>query len=173
MFEIKNIKFSLKIRNISLNSVLDELRISKIFFEIKGNYIIIKDNYVYILFKSKNFVLNHVNITKIPSIIEINYSVSNLKHKILRNLPIKIIQEQIDNLTATCNIGKEIDQLRLLLKNKGNYSIKFNKEKFPGLFIKAPLGTFIVFHTGKVNVVGCKSPFDLFQLFHSLNNILE
>lgn len=173
MFVIKNIKFSLKIKNISLNSVLDELKEQKINFETKGNYVVIRDIYVYILFRSRSFILNHINITKIPSVNQINFSVDHLQRKILKNLKIEICKEQIDNLTATYNIGQEINQLRFLQKNKKHHTIKFNKEKFPGLFIKVPLGTFIIFHTGKINVVGCQSPFHLFQLFYFLQDLLN
>jgi TATA-box binding protein (TBP) (component of TFIID and TFIIIB) len=35
--------------------------------------------------------------------------------------------------------------------------MKYNNEKFPGLFVKFKEGTAILFHSGKVVLVGCKN----------------
>lgn len=173
MFEIKNIKISLKIEELSLNSVLNQFKIENISFKIKSNYIIIKDKFVFIFFKSKNSFVNHINITQISNINFINDSIELLKEKIFKTLPFTILKQQIDNLTATCDVKKEIDQVKILNKVKNIYNIRYNKEKFPGLFVKVGFGTFIIFHTGKVNLVGCQNLFQLPFLFDCLTKILD
>jgi TATA-box binding protein (TBP) (component of TFIID and TFIIIB) len=173
MFQIKNVKVSLKINEISLNSVLKYLLENQISFEIKSNYLIIKDKFIYIFFRSKNNLVNHINITKIPSIEHIKESINFLRDKILKQLYIINESYKIDNLTAIYDYGKQIDQLNLIHKVKNTYNIRYNKEKFPGIFIKVATGTFIIFHTGKINLVGCQNPSHLPSLFNCLTNILN
>ncbi len=172
MFEIRNIKVSLTIKNISLNSVLKQINKQPISYEIKNNYIIIRDKFIYIFFKSKNNLISHINVTKIPNLMNIQLSVKILKEFIFKDLNLTILNTKIDNITATCDKRREINQIKLLEKIKHYYSVKFNKEKFPGLFIKVPFGTFIIFHTGKINLVGCQNPFHLQFLYELLDAIL-
>ena len=172
MFQIKNIKISLKITEIPLNSVLEHFQNTNVSYEIKSNYIIIKQKFIYVIFKSKNNFINHINITKIPDSINIRVSIEFFINIILENFKVHVLNYKIDNLTAIYDMKKEIDQNKLADKLKTSHIIKFNKEKFPGLFIKLEQGTFIIFHTGKVNLVGCQNPSHLVTLFKKLNGIL-
>lgn len=173
MFEIKNIKISLKIEKISLNSVLEQLKQEGILFETKSNYIIIRDKFIYIFFKSKSGVINHINVTKIPKVEEIEISTDILKNKIFKNLNVVILTEKIDNITASYDAKKELNQFEILSKFRDTHNIRYNKEKFPGMFIKVLHGTFIIFHSGKINLVGCQNLDHLVSLFMCLSNILS
>ena len=44
------------------------------------------------------------------------------------------------------------------------FSWKFNPQKFPGLSIKWPQGCAILFNTGKINILGVKSPAEFFRI---------
>ena len=69
-------------------------------------------------------------------------------------------QIKVDNIIATLNIQKPIDLVSVCEK-KLFESIKYNNEKFPGLFVKFKEGTAILFHSGKIVLVGCKTKKDL------------
>jgi TATA-box binding protein (TBP) (component of TFIID and TFIIIB) len=176
MFIIKNIKISLKVSEISLNSVLKEIQNNKdekISYKVRNNYIIIRNKYVYILFKPKNSKIQHINITGIPNNEKIYDSIKNLTNNIWKSFNFDIIRHKIDNLTAVYDNKNQIDQMKILNRFQQTHVIRFNKEKFPGLFLTVQLGTFIIFHTGKVNLVGCKNADYLNILFKQLKVILD
>jgi len=171
MYKISNIKISLKIEEIGLNTVKKILKKKNIFFFEKNNYLILKDIYVYVFFKSKS-VSKHVNVTKINNIEKIKSAISFLKET-LNEINVKIISETIDNITATLNYQKEIN-----LKNLANdlslfKNIKFNQEKFPGLFLKTKYATLIIFHTGKINKIGFKDPNKLPKIIENTIKLIE
>ena len=62
----------------------------------------------------------------------------------------------IDNIIATLNMNRSID-LVLVCERKLFESIKYNNELFAGLFVKFEKGTAIIFHSGKIVLVGCKN----------------
>ena len=173
MFEVKNIKISIKITKIPLNSVIRQFEEEHLPYKIKNNYIILRKDFVYILFKPKNSEISHINITGIPNVESISNSIEILTKSILKSLVITTLDYKIDNLTAVYDYKKKIDQFKILNNSINNYLVRFNKEKFPGLFIKVKLGTFIIFHTGKVNLVGCQNISHLQVLFEQLESILE
>jgi TATA-box binding protein (TBP) (component of TFIID and TFIIIB) len=168
MFEIKNVKISLKLDKISLNTVLSQLELNKVVYKEKNNYIIIQSQYIYIIFQSKNRLVNHINITKIPHIDEIDKATNHLQHVLFKNLVIHIISNTIDNLTSVYNIKRNLILHDIVKKIEFTNNISYNNEKFPGLFIKFGFGTLILFHTGKVIAVGCKKEHDLTNLFDQL-----
>jgi TATA-box binding protein (TBP) (component of TFIID and TFIIIB) len=172
MFNTKNIKISLRSEKISLNSVIEYLNKNLIVYQIKGNYIVIREKYVYIFFKLKDSLICHINVTKIPNFESIKDSIELLQQKILNGSDINISEYKIDNLTAIYDAKTCIDLLRVVENARSKYRVRYNKEKFPGLFIRTDQGTFIIFHTGKVNLVGCQHPDHLPVLFKCLENIL-
>jgi TATA-box binding protein (TBP) (component of TFIID and TFIIIB) len=84
--------------------------------------------------------------------------VSKIK-KALSNLRVllkcNIVSVKIDNIIATTDTYQQIN-LRKLLKDQNFKIKKYNNEIFPGLFAKFKKGTAIIFHSGKVVIVGCK-----------------
>lgn len=167
--KITNIKVSLNIQYKSLDSVEKDCLRNNLFFKKYNNFIIIKSCFIYTVFKNskKNFN-NHVNITKIKSFEELSLAIDFLK-----SIDFIVIEESIktDNITGSLNINKEIFLIDLIDSlNKNNYNeenntiiLKYNNEKFPGLFVKVKnnqknkVGTIIIFHSGKIIFVGCKT----------------
>lgn len=172
MFEIKNVKISLKLESISLNTVIEHLQTNEIGFEIKNNYIVIHHKYTFIIFKRKNQQIQHVNVTKIPNLAEIDKVVDTFVNEIFHNLSVTINKINVDNITAVYSFGQNIYLQDIIQKKKDHFKIKYNNEKFPGMFLKFDVGTMIIFHTGKVIAVGCKTLNHLKYLFDELNKIL-
>lgn len=172
MFEIKNVKISLKLEDISLNTVIEYLTNNNIKFQIKSNYIIINHLYVYIIFKRKNLLINHVNVTKIPNLNKVEDSVKNFTENIFKDLKIIVKKVNIDNLTSIYHIKKGINLSDIIKKENNNFKILYNNEKFPGMFLKFKVGTLIIFYTGKIISVGCKTVEDLAYLFEQINKII-
>ena len=157
MFEIKNIKLSIKIGPFNLNTVCNHLKYHNIEMDIKNNFIIIRNKFVYILFKSNSKIFNHINITKIQSEIFINESITHILN-ILKPLNIIYHSYKIDNITAILhNNNMNVNILKLANNLKSKFYIRLNKEKFPGIFIAFRNGLVIIFNSGKIVSVGCKS----------------
>ena len=172
MFLVNNIKVSYKISNLHVSDLLTELKIKKLDYSETSKYIIIRTNFTYIICKTKNNLINHVNVSKIPHFHVINDAILFFKDSICENL--KLISKNIfiDNITATFKHNENINLKNILNINK-HLPIKYNKEKFPGLFLKLSKCTLLIFHTGKVNSVGCKSAQDLIESFNDLTKILK
>ena len=152
-FKISNVKVSLKTHPISLNNVF---KIKKPFKSYK-NFVVVKSKYTYSIFKTNSKLEeNHINITKIPSLHKVPKAIKYLK----RYLDFSEKSRKIDNIIATFKLEKPIDLISICEK-KLFESIKYNNESFPGLFVKFKQGTAILFHSGKVVLVGCKTKKDL------------
>lgn len=172
MFEIKNVKISLKLKELSLNSVLEYLDVNNQKYKTKSNYIIIESKYIYIVFKPKNRLITHINVTKISDLSEVDTAVNNLIKEIFPTLEITVHKVVVDNITAVFNVNKTVNLPEIIRNKKDLYQITYNNEKFPGMFIKFDVGTLIIFYTGKVIAVGCKTRSNLAVLFDELNKIL-
>jgi len=51
--------------------------------------------------------------------------------------------------------------------------VKYNNQKFPGLFIKYKKGTALVFFSGKVVIVGCKNQTEIKEIAFLLSEIFN
>lgn len=152
MCEITNVKVSILIKPISLDIVVNILTNKNIEYKNYNNYIVFKKIFTYILFKKGKHNHNHVNVTKISTLFNIN----NVLKEIKELINCEIIKTQIDNIIATYSLNKELILKDIILK-KIFEKTKYNNEKFPGLFVKFEEGTAIIFHSGKIVLVGCKS----------------
>lgn len=152
MFNIRNIKASVKIKEISLSQIVDSLKLNDIKFSQFSNFISFQHEFTFIIFKPGSNHLNHINITKIFSLNSVPQAIQHIK-KIFKR---KIKNVKIDNIIATVDLHKQISLRDICIKNIFE-AIKYNNETFPGLFVKFSEGTAIIFHTGKVVVVGCKT----------------
>ena len=156
MYNVTNIKLSLKIKFICLDTVQNILKNLNISVKSYPNFLVFRQTYTFILFKSKDCIRNHLNVTNIKEYTNIETSINILKT--LLNYDISdIFSTTIDNITASFSIKSSFNFLDILNKFKDISQITYNNEKFPGIFLKFDLGTVIIFHTGKCIVIGCKS----------------
>lgn len=131
----------------------------------RGNILIVKKKFNLCIFEKKdrkpcNGTKNiHINLSGVE-----NHS----KTKIVLNFILseffsstaKILNSKIDNITATFSYPGEVD---ISFLKSINPDFIYNKERFPGLFIKLPSGTAIIFNSGKINIIGSKSERDVIQ----------
>ncbi|WP_353079641.1 hypothetical protein [Flavobacterium sp.] len=153
-YKIANVKVSIKTSAIVLDNVITVCSEKQLYCKNYNNFLVVKDIYTYIIFKQNKNNQNHINITKIPNID----SVSNAITRIQDLTKSVILSQNIDNIIASTSWPKQLNlkQISTLFTN-----VKYNNEKFPGLFIKFPTGTVILFHSGKIVIVGCKNEKDL------------
>ena len=151
-FKVANVKVSVKIPTIALDIVYHIARKKNIPTNFQNNFIVLKAKYTYIIFKKgRNSSENHINITKIPNISSISKAIKEIEDL----LSCKHYNLRVDNIIASSNLYKTLDLVEIV-KRKKFEKIKYNNQKFPGLFITFEKGTIIVFHSGKIVIVGCK-----------------
>jgi Transcription factor TFIID (or TATA-binding protein, TBP) len=152
MYQIANVKVSLKTSPLFLDTVYKNLVNQNILCKQYNNFLVVKSKFTYIIFKTNKNFENHINITKIPNVCNILEAVTLLK--VLTNC--EVTYQQIDNIIATTKHKSQLC-LKDIIEKKTFKSVKYNNEKFPGLFLKFKEGTAILFHSGKIVIVGCKS----------------
>lgn len=166
MVQIRNVKVSVSIKYSPLSNAINSLKQLGITFKQFPNFISFNNKFTFIYFKEKSIgdkKVNHINVTKLKSLCD----VIEVKQIILDLFNCEIIKSKIDNIIATADINHKLD-LRTLISENKFVNIKYNFEQFPGLFVKFPSGTAIVFHSGKVVLVGFK---DIRDLTCTLNQI--
>jgi TATA-box binding protein (TBP) (component of TFIID and TFIIIB) len=153
MFLIRNIKISVKVEALTLNNALSVLKNKNIATREFGNFFSFKSNqFTFVIFKRGSQEKNHINITQIPNFYSIHKAINSL----ISLLNCRVCHYVIDNIIATSDLHKPIS-LYAIIKSKRFKRVKYNSEIFPGLFIKFKEGTTIIFHSGKLVIVGCKS----------------
>jgi TATA-box binding protein (TBP) (component of TFIID and TFIIIB) len=154
LYVITNVKVSIKTSFFGLNTV-DEVLLHKT-FKRYSNFIVYREKYTYIIFKSGKSSTNHINVTKIKRLEDVDEAI---KH-ITCLLRVEELKRTIDNITVSINLQKKINLLALP-HFKESISTSFNPEKFPGVFVKFTYGTIILFHTGKCILIGVKTISDI------------
>ena len=126
--------------------------------------------------KGSNAVLYHINITKIPSTDQIASSIDCLKN-VIRN-EYHVVAKEINNLT--CSYDSKISPVPLLdlikkVKKKipSMKRVRFNPERFSGMFISFPNNTLLIFSSGKMIVIGGKSERVNLQTIDEMVNFLK
>lgn len=173
--QLTNIKISLKCEEVSLDSVKEFCSKADYPTKVYSNFVVIRKSFVYTIFK-KNLITNlhHVNITNIKNFDDIAKALESII-----KFGLKLVKDtvKIDNLSGLLNTHKNIKLSDLVqsIKNNSeknfsniNFIISYNNEVFPGLFLKVfhkkskqKIGTAIIFHSGKVILVGSKKIEDL------------
>lgn len=156
MYNVTNVKLSLKIRFICLDTVKNILTKQNISVKSYPNFLVFRNIYTFILFKSKDKIRNHINVTNIKKLENIEEAISAIT-ELLDIEKDDIFSTVIDNITASFSVKKDFNFLDILEKFKTLANITYNNEKFPGIFLKFQSGTVIIFHTGKCILIGCKS----------------
>lgn len=161
---VSHIKVSLKTSPITLDNVCNITKERNIKCKNYNNFAVVKAKFTYIIFKSnikakKRKRNNHVNIVKI-------YSIENIREAVNYFLELFHCEERgltIDNISATISNYFKLNLDEIILKEKYKYfiedflALKYNNQVFPGASIKFSIGTAVLFHSGKINLVGCKS----------------
>lgn len=164
MSGVKNIKVSLKVNK--LDNFSHSFSLKHVFFSIHKNFYVIRDKFTFILFKPrKHQTIAHLNITKIPHFDQIQEAV--LKAKDLFSCVLENTL-RIDNITFTHCLRKPVNLPLLYNKFSPNYTLKYNNDLFPGLFYKSIKGTAVIFHTGNINILGCKSLTEIKEIILTL-----
>ena len=166
-YKIANIKISIKTKGLCLNNVLNKALENKLYCVNYKNYIVLKNTFTYIIFKYNKNKINHINITKLKSKIDVLAAIKLIK----KLLNIKIHFFSIDNIIATGFIGDKLN-LQFIIEKKYFEVMKYNNETFPGLFIKFEIGTIILFSTGKFVCVGVKSEKNLKCLIQKIHVLI-
>jgi TATA-box binding protein (TBP) (component of TFIID and TFIIIB) len=156
MSTITNIKVSLKVLPICLDTVCDIAKNNSIAYKKYNNFIVLRNEFTYIIFKNKKGCNTHINITKLRFFSDIEKSKQFLNDEILHLFNSNVIQQKIDNITASYDLKKNVNILETIEKFIGLCEVRYNNEKFPGVFLKHILGTIIVFHSGKTILIGSK-----------------
>lgn|SRR5574343_23050 len=149
---VRNIKLSVKINKCPLDIVIKRLEEKKISFKNFGNFVSFTKKFSFVVFKPSSNGLTHINVTKVPSFgVPIEKCLKRLR-KLLRE---KIVSYKVDNIIATSDLHKKISLHKV--SQMKTINILYNSERFPGLFLKFGEGTTILYHSGKVVIVGCKT----------------
>jgi hypothetical protein len=164
MNHISNVKISFNIekpalwrekinKNCEVNNTIPPVK--------KNNILIFKNKYTFCVFEKKNNSL-HFNVTGIKHYDEIeNFNIffkTIFPNSIILNL-------KIDNLTATFNINRKIDLLKLYHLSE---KVKYNPERFPGLFLKDCGKTCLIFRNGKIVILGCKTKKEVCEIWQKI-----
>ena len=153
---VSNIKFSCTIiltdeAPLSLNKDVER----KVF----SNFTVVRKKYVYTIFKTRNNDKTyHVNITKVPSREDIEISLSKLTDIISNRFYVKTWK--INNLTCSFRADFEIpllDVFEKLQKKSFVKKMRFNPERFPGMFVSLEANTILIFSTGRMIIIGAKT----------------
>lgn len=148
---VTNFKISFKCSLLFLDNVLKIAEKNSIKTKAYNNFVVFKNTYQFIIFKAKKDC-NHINVTKISSRENICQAVLLFEEL----FQCKTFNLAIDNIIAVSQISNFLN-LSNISKTHQVGRVKYNCEKFPGLFIRFNEGTTILFHSGKVVIVGCKT----------------
>ena len=171
---VKNYKISAYI-NCVKQDLLHKLK-KDVTVKCYGNFFVWrKGSFVYIIFPCANYV----NITGIRSKRKLHCSFRKFEDKFqLKN---SLTFKQIDNITTCSSINnfKNINYFRKKLLDlndkfeKRFYSLKFNSNYFPAIYLKLrDKGTFIIFNSGKFNLVGFNSIIEIKRQLCKFRQIL-
>ena len=180
---VSNVKISCKVRIFNVNDISFNRDIP---IKQYNNFNVIKTKYTYIIFtKSKKNRKFHVNITKIPSLDHISKAIDELKNIInetfsVENLKIEnitclhILNENINLLETFKNFKKRqfVDSKDLEGKNI-IIQVRYNPEKFPGIFLKLKNCSVLLFSSGKLVVIGATSEEEAKNGISSILNMLK
>jgi len=168
-FIISNYKVSVKVCDLDWKKTLELLKNCQLNFKQHSNFISFKSVYTFTLFKPKGNQA-HANITNIKLIKEGSEALRVLQSLVGG----KVLSHtfKIDNITASANLQKTVNLEKFFIQNHIHTAIKYNRDKFPAAFIKGSAGTILLFHSGKVILVGCKTKDQLVCLYTKLLKLL-
>ena len=156
---ISNIKCSFKVDH-KWEETISKLK-SHLNIKYYPNFVVIRiEDFCFTLFKAPILGgYSHLNITKIRSFEHLLYAAQKISEFIDGTILYDTLK--VDNITASSHLHSSIDIRRFVESQSGVFNISLNQDRFPGCFIRSPLGTAILFHTGRLIIVGSKSTRDI------------
>ena len=182
---VSNVKLSVKIPDTSIQTLIDLCVKENFEHKAYGNFVVLKvpsvssnnSLYTFTVFKrsmlkqcDENAAKQHVNATKVL-LNEIDDCIKTLRW-ILDCGEACVLDYQIDNLTATCSLGRKINIEKFIERNPMiQNKITFNVEKFPACFITFKGAKVVLFRSGIFNVLACKSFEEIKEAFSWISEI--
>lgn len=134
---------------------------NKLLFKERGNIVVIKPSFSICIIEKKKTCEGkkylHINVTGNRN-FKVLKSNLDFMFKTLVHPLWKVYSIAIDNICATFKFESKIN-LRLLHSVLKVSTLNF--ERFPAVFYKKYNGTFLIFESGKVNILGCKTIKDI------------
>lgn len=171
-YKISNYKISLKAYNLNWEDTISVLKTSGLHTTIYNNFLVFKTCFIFTIFKPQHTKVSHINITKIKKRSKIIEALNICNNLIKANLLLETLK--IDNITASAFYGlQNLDLEKFFHANCKSANIKYNRDKFPGAFVKTSRGTALAFHSGKVVFVGCKNKLELKCLLKTIKRLIK
>lgn len=159
------------VRNVKISVIFASKQPIQWFFDIansrnvncvlKRNILCITDVYSITIFQ-KLHNKYHLNVTKIKSLNSVSEVIQWLIKTYCDKNYFQLISHKIDNITSTFDIKQYIslDTLANHIKQSS-----YNPERFHAVYLKNNEGTIVVFQSGKINILGCKSLENIISLW--------
>lgn len=174
---VSNVKFSLKLAwDPPFNTGASPPFKSPHTWMSHPNFFVRKSRYTFILFVGRQGV-HHVNVTKVPHLSNVQEAQEDLL-TCFTQVPLVVQGPRVDNLTCLTRVGQApLDLFHLYQRLiahplEGQSHVRFNLERFPGLFLhfKDPKATVLWFSSGKAVIVGCRQLSQVQQVIPRLSN---
>ena len=159
------------VKNVKISVICASKQPMKWFFDIanarnvycaqKRNILSINDVYSITIFQKLQNKY-HLNVTKIKTLNGISEVIKWLIKTYCDKSDFQLISHKIDNITSTFDIKQYISLHTLA--NIIKHSL-YNPERFHAVYLKNNEGTIIVFQSGKINILGCKSLENILSLW--------
>ena len=159
---VKNVKLSVKYSSSKhVTHFLEVAKSRSVKTRKVRNILVLKDKLTLILFVRSNNSY-HLNITGIKDLHLVNDAIIWLENTYCNKSEFSLLSYNIDNITSSFDTFRHIplDNLANVVSN-----CSYNPERFHALYSKSRDGMVIVFQTGKVNIVGCKSLKNILSLW--------
>ena len=166
---INNVKISVKFRSKNQINHFVSVAIKRdVPCVKKRNFLVIKDEFSIIIFQ-KFPNKYHLNITGIKSLSEVPKVIRWIVCYYCNPKEFKYEGFTIDNITATFDLGFKIPLHQIATHLD---SSKFNPERFPGLCLRHAQKTVVIFSSGKINILGCKSRKEVVKIWREVRNVI-
>jgi len=166
--ETTNIKFHFQLRKSCCGKLKDFLQISPLVRITKPSFSVVRiHKFIYTCYKN-----GFINVTGVRHLDTIVLAINILKDEIGFESEDQFVVDSISSrYIATTKRRISIPfLLQEIRKEFRLLSIKYNRERFPGMFIKTSYGTIIWFPSNSVVCVGSKSQEDLTQIADFIDN---
>ena len=166
-YRTSNVKVSIKLSAVCLNTVIEQCARARVRCRKFHNFVVVYGAYTFTLFKRGSAGVCHVNVCGILCPCYVDSAVAYVCSFTQQQAALSFC---IDNITATIDLGRcvGLSHLQQAARSLPDLRSTFNKQKFPGLFIKFERGTAIIFASGKVNIVGVKNEEEILAISRSL-----